>query len=155
MSELTRFDDSESALLRAILNRLVPASDVLPAAGNLGVARTVEDALAGRAGDRRIFLDGLAAVDRASWQANDQAFGAIEPNQQDAILQGVERDRPDFFELLVRLTYRGYYGSAEIKAALGIETRAPQPLGFVLPAFRAELLDQVRARGAVYRKVEE
>ncbi len=152
---MTRFSDSESALLRAILNRLVPASDDRPAAGNLGVARTVEDALAQRAGERRLFLDGLASIDRASWQAHDQAFGAIDPDQQDAILQAVERDQPDFFELLVRLTYRGYYGSAEVKAALGIETRAPHPLGFVLPTFRAELLDQVRARGAVYRKVDE
>jgi hypothetical protein len=155
MNQPSSFSDAEQATLRAVLNRIIPAGDGAPAAGDHGVVDWLERIISERGLERRGFLAGVRAIERTAWQTTDHNFGELASEQQDAILQAVESELPEFFDQLVRLTYRGYYGDANVKAALGLEHRAPQPSGFTLPPFSAELLDPVRARGPVYRKVEQ
>jgi hypothetical protein len=147
--------DDERELLKEVLNRIIPASARMPAAGDIGVGDGVESATADAPADRRLFLEGLGAIDRAAWREHDQAFSAISSDERDALLQEVERQEPSFFDLLVRLTYRSYYSDPQVLTALGIDNRPPQPTGYQLPPFRPELLDVVRSRGPVYRKIDE
>jgi hypothetical protein len=155
MNPPTSFSKSERTLLRAALNRIIPAQDGLPAAGDIGAVDSIETVVSGRGAERRGFLEGVGAIERTAGQMTDRDFRSLEPNEQDAVLRAVESARPDFFDELIRLAYRAYYGNTQIKLSLGLETRPPQPLGFALAPFQAELLDPVRARGPVYRKAEE
>ena len=68
------------------------------------------------------------------------------------MLRAVESESPAFFGELVRLTYVGYYSRPRIAAALGLEARPPQPLGFELEQADLSPLDNVRKRGPVYRE---
>ncbi len=149
---LVIFSADQRALLTAMLNRLIPAEPPFAGAGDAGVVDHLE-ALAERSPAlRRLFLEGIDAVDLAAWQQTDRSFLDLADDQKDAVLATIEQTSPTFFEHLIVHTYRGYYVKSEVIALLGLAPRPPQPLGHVLPPFDPSLLDRVRARGAVYRK---
>jgi hypothetical protein len=103
---------------------------------------------------RRQFLDGLATIDVTSWREADSDFTDLSGERQDTILQSVERAAPEFFDLIVNQTYRGYYVNPKIIALVGAAVRPPQPLGHDLPAFDPKLLEKVRARGPIFRRID-
>ena len=41
-------------------------------------------------------------------------FDDLSGDQQDEVLRGVESDNPEFFDLLVRHTYNGYYSNPKV-----------------------------------------
>lgn len=143
--------ESQRGLLRAALNRVVPANRDLPGAGDLGVGEAVERTAAATPTLRRALLDGLSRIDVAAWQQSDHTFPELDPADQDAALRAVEAADPAGFDLLVRLAYRAYYTDPRVVAALGLPS-APQPRGYQLPRFDPALLDKVRQRGPIWRK---
>ena len=154
MANATVFSGRQRELLVAVLNRVIPGEINLPGAGDLGVASAIERNVLDSPRLRRIFAEGLAAIDLAAWQSNDRDFVDLESEQQDTVLKVVERDRPEFFDVLITHTYRAYYVNPRILLALGIEARPPQPNGYHLPAFDETLLDNVRRRGRLFRQTD-
>src|SRR5258708_7066603 len=55
--------DDERRLLTAVLNHIIPAGGHAPGAGDIGVSAMIERALASSATLRRLFLDGLVAIE--------------------------------------------------------------------------------------------
>ena len=53
--------DAQRELLTRVLDRIVPAGDGLPGAGELGVAEFVESAGCSSPGQTRLLVDGLKA----------------------------------------------------------------------------------------------
>ena len=153
-NEIAILSDAQRDLLRAVLDRLIPADDHFPGAGELGIGPVVERSLVNSGTARRRFLEGLATIDVTSWRVADAGFLDLSSEQQDAVLKSVEQAAPEFFDQLVNLTYRGYYVNPTIIGLVGAETRPPQPIGHVLPAFDPALLAKVRARGPIYRPVD-
>ena len=157
--------DAQRELLTQVLDRIVPADGGLPGAGEIGVAEFVESESGSKQGqDRqsraggnpsatRLLVDGLKLIELTAGQHGSGAFSDLDGDAQDEVLRAVESDSPDFFGELVRLTYVGYYSQPRIAAALGLETRPPQPLGFELEQADLSPLDNVRKRGPVYREV--
>ena len=145
-------DDDQRTLLAAILDRIVPANGPLPGAGELGVGATIERTLAVSPSLRRLFFEGFVEVRLASSRRADRDFRALDPDAQDALLGAVEIDYPAFFVALVEHTYRGYYTDPRVHAAIGWESRPPQPLGHHLPAFDPSLLDAQRGREPFWRR---
>lgn len=152
MAENAFFSPEQAALLKAILNRVIPPDGAMPGAGDLGAVEAIETALSGAPAARRLFLDGLAEVQLVAWRTTDQEFVALGASEQDAILKAVETARSDFFAQLVHHAYRAYYVHPTVVRALGLDPRPPQPLGHSLPSFDPALLDRVRARGPIYRR---
>jgi Gluconate 2-dehydrogenase subunit 3 len=136
---------AERALLRAILNHIVPASENMPGAGDLEVVGSIERTLADSPRLRRLFLDGLRDIAIAS--RGD--FVSLAPTVQTEILQRIEQSQPAFFTALVEHTYRGYYTHPLVQQALN--ARAPQPIGYELPPFDPSLLDKQRQRPPFWR----
>jgi gluconate 2-dehydrogenase subunit 3-like protein len=145
--------DSQRSLLVAVLNRIIPAEESAPAAGSTGAVEAIEAEVAASPGERRLFLDGVSAVDLVAWRTRDRGFPDLEADDQDEVLRAVEAENPSFFSFLVTRTYRAYYTNSSVLAALGIESRPPQPLGHSLPPFDPSLLARARERGTVYRKI--
>lgn len=152
MAENTFFAPEQAALLKAILNRIIPPGGAMPGAGDLGAGETIESVVSGSPAARRLFLDGLAEVQQIAWRTTDQEFVALGASEQDSVLKVVETARSDFFAQLVHQAYRAYYVHPTVVRALGLDPRPPQPLGHSLPAFDPTLLDRVRARGPIYRR---
>ncbi len=145
-------DEEQRRLLTAVLNRIVPAGNGLPGAGDLGVGATVESTLGQAPAQRRLLLDGLTEIQLASGRGAGRDFTELEAEQQDDVLRDVESAHPAFFSALVDHTYRGYYTLPAVHAAIGYESRPPQPLGHELPPFDPSLLDKQRQRPPFWRR---
>ena len=145
--------DAQRDLLTQVLDRVVPAGGGLPAAGELGVGEFVESVAGSSAVQTRLLVDGLTRIGIAVESHGSGALGELDDDARDGALRAVESDAPEFFDELVRLTYVGYYSKPRIAAALGLEARPPQPLGFELEQADLSPLDNVRKRGPVYREV--
>jgi Gluconate 2-dehydrogenase subunit 3 len=146
------FVASQQMLLSAVLNRLIPATDDFPGAGDLGIASYV-DTVVGRFADlRRLFAEGLTHIAMASQALQGQEFIALADDHKDAVLRQVETLHPTFFEALVQHTYSGYYSHPTVIRLLGLEARPPQPRGYHLEPLDFTLLDNVKQRGPLYRQ---
>jgi hypothetical protein len=144
--------DEQRALVREVLNRLVPARPGLAGAGDLDVGTSVEATVARSAPLRRQFLDGLSEIALAARRRTGRDFLELEPAARDSILRQVEEVRPAFFAALVDHTYRGYYSLPVVLRTVGAIGRPPQPLGHELPPFDPTLLDQQRQRSPFWRR---
>lgn len=148
------------ALLAAIQNRLIPAQDEMPGAGDAGCAQTVDGFLKERTALRRPIFAALNAVEaaageRAQASADDEAathvaFLALSDAERDAVLRAVEAAHPDLFNTLLRQTYTAYYTNSAVLRILG--WRPPQPEGYPTPPpFDEALLENVKQRGKLWR----
>jgi hypothetical protein len=148
-------DEDQRALLTAVLDRLVPAHAGLAGAGGLGGAAVLERTLAASPALRRLFFEGLLAIDLQSAShgvtAPARGFAASSPDEQDAVLRAVEAILPAFFAALVDHAYRGYYTRPEVHRLIGHASRPPQPLGHHLPPFDPTLLARQRERLPFWR----
>jgi hypothetical protein len=146
------FVASQQLLLRHVLNRLVPASDDFPGAGDLGVA-TYVDTVVGRSAElKRLFSQGLTHIAMISQAQQAQEFSDLAEDQKDAVLRQVETLHPAFFETLVQHTYSGYYSHPAVIRLLGLEARPPQPRGYHLEPLDLTLLDNMKQRSPLYRQ---
>ena len=140
-------DDAQRLLLRAVLNRIIPSRGDLPGAGDLDAGGGIERTLGESPRLRRLFLDGLTAIQVSA----SRQFVDIDVATQAVNLRRVEQCHPAFFEALVDHTYRAYYTLPRVQQALGWH-RPPQPMGHTLPPFDPNLLAQQRARAPFWRR---
>ena len=82
-----------------------------------------------------------------------QDFPSLSGERRDVVLRRVEADESEFFDLLVRQTYNGYYTDLRIVELLGLEARPPQPLGHSVNQGNITLIENVKNRGIAYREV--
>jgi hypothetical protein len=145
------FTDGERNLLRLVLDRLVPADAGFPAAGDLGLAAHLESVAGATPVARRAFVEGLRQIAMAAERLRPDGFAALTGDQQDSVLQGIEKERPEFFEMLVRQTYAGYHSHATVLRLLG-EEGPPQPRGHRIDPFPLGAVDRVRQNPSTYRQ---
>lgn len=145
------FTAEQRALLRAVLDAIVPAHGALAGAGRLGVDATIDSTLAQTPALRRLMLDGLTEIALTSERQTGHTFAALDGAARERVLQTVEAAQPVFFAALVEHTYRGYYTRPEVHAAIGYATHPPQPLGHTVAPFREELLQLQLQRAPFWR----
>ena len=142
--------ESQYELISAVLDRLIPSQGDMPGAGEAGTADYLDGIAAGSAQLARLFARGLQDIEIAAARIGD-GFDDLSGDQQDEVLRGVESDNPDFFDLLVRHTYNGYYSNPEIIELLGLDPRPPQPRGNSVERGDLSSLELVVERGQAYR----
>ena len=135
----------QGSLLTAVLNRLIPADGALPGAGDVGVARYIDGLLADTPHLRQPIIRLLGQL------VIQGATSTSAGTNLDAYLQRSEQEMAEPFESLVHATYEGYYGHPEVQAAL--RHAYPSEEGHQPEFLNAELFDEVRQRGPIYRQV--
>ena len=143
---MSAFVETDQRLLAGVLNRLLPAGEGFPAAGDLGVGAYVGDAIGRDPAARRLFLEGLGAIAATCHARHGKAFEDAAARDQDDVLREVQATRPDFFDALLVHAYSGYYSRPEIVRLLGLEVWPPQPRGHHLDPFDPSLLQIVKHR---------
>ena len=139
--------DAQRTLLSAVLNRIVPASGDMPAAGDLGIADFVASVAAASTGKRRTLLDGLVRIELVASERGGSFAALAEAAQTDA-LRAVQASSPEFFQELVTQTYRGYYTNETVCGALGY--RPPNREDYDPRPFDQSLVEPVRQRGQMW-----
>jgi hypothetical protein len=139
--------------MRHVLNRLVPAGNGFPAAGDLGIVEYLDAVVGASVRLKRRFTEGLARIEIAGQEEGQAGFANLSDDKKDEVLRQVESGLPEFFASLVQQTYNGYYTNAAVLEVLGPEVRPPQPLGHEVEPGDLGLLENVRKRGRAYRLV--
>ena len=147
------FTVPQQDLMVQILNRVIPAKDGFPAAGDLGVVEYIDSIVGTSTMIKRRFSEGLTRIELDSQAEWATGFANLPDFSKDKVLHRVECDLPEFFAFLIKQTYNGYYTNSAVLELLGPHMGAPQPLGHDVEPGNLESLEQVKARGAVYRKV--
>ena len=146
------FSDAQFELVTEVLNRIIPANEKLPGAGEIAV-EFLDGVVGGSPRPKRIFSHGLSHIEVGAYRLFSQDFPSLSGEQMDAVLRQVEADEAEFFDLLVRQTYNGYYTDPRIVELLGLEARPPQPLGHRVDQGNITLIENVKNRGIAYREV--
>ena len=115
----------------------------MPGAGELGLARFVEDVVGSSAELAAVVSRGLEIV---SALPDDPA-----QTSGPALLEALAAEEPGMVPALIFHLYIGYYQSPGVIEALGIPPRPPHPEGYELEPGDLGLLDDVRARSPFYR----
>ena len=146
------FSDAQIELVTEVLNRIIPANEELPGAGEIAVDY-LDQVVGGSPRLKRIFNRGLSQIEVGAHRMYAQDFPSLSGEQIDLVLRQVEVDEGEFFDLLVRQTYNGYYTDPKIIELLGLEARPPQPLGHRVDQGNITLIENVKNRGIAYRPV--
>ena len=133
----------QGRVLTAVLNRIVPATEVTPGAGDVGVARFIDGVLVDAPHLRPCIVSLLQEADAG------ERFASLREAEQDARLRGISRREKASFDTLLRAAYTGYYSEPRVLAAIGRGPRS-DPRG-PTASFDTGLLDAVRKRGPIYR----
>jgi hypothetical protein len=146
------FSTSQIDLVTAILDRIIPASETMPGAGQ--IALDFLDEVIGRSPKlKRSFGAGLSEIEVYAQATYQQDFISLPDEDKDGVLRHIEAAQPAFFEALTRQTYNGYYTNSRIIELLGLEARPPQPKGHQIEPGNLGLIENVQKRGIVYRPV--
>ncbi len=146
------FSDAQVELVTEVLNRIIPANEELPGAGEIAV-NFLDEVVGGSPRLKRIFNHGLSQIEVCAYRMYAKDFPSLSGEQMHVVLCQVEVDEGEFFDLLVRQTYNGYYTDPRIVELLGLEARPPQPLGHRVDQGNITLIENVKNRGIVYREV--
>jgi hypothetical protein len=131
----------QATALTVVLNRLIPAEGIMPAAGTLGIAGFIDAALAAAEHLQPPILGVLAVL------PNDEELSTMSGDVLDERLRSIEQSDPHAFDLLLQATYTGYYRHPQVLQALGgVESDAQGELQ--LDRFQPAVLKQLDS-GAV------
>lgn len=130
------YSASEQQALAAIVARIIPA-----------------DAASGQPGadDPDILRDILTSGAHLR-DALAPALASLSGEIDDARTAAFRQAFPSAAEMLQTLTVQCYYRDTRVLQALGIEARAPFPVGYAREPNDLSLLDPVRRRGEIYRR---
>lgn len=148
----TNMTDTDRIVLKETMNLIVPSVDELPAAGDMGLANDAEQ-LANRIpkyglAARRV-LDAIALDPSARAEGG---FSALDQDQRTDALKTLEASIPETFDDFVDLIYIVYYSDERVHKRIGWRTGPLQPLGWELPPFNPQILENVSKRKPFWRK---
>lgn len=133
-------------LLNAILDQLIPANPEkrIPAAGEFGVGK---------------FIQAQAAADESVSTALNQLLenaAKLNGSVDAELVAKIESDDTANFNVLLSLTYKGYYSQPEIRSLVGLESWPVHPKGYEVPFESSDLIGKLTApvieRGPMYRR---
>ncbi|MFI5393970.1 MAG: gluconate 2-dehydrogenase subunit 3 family protein [Candidatus Binatia bacterium] len=149
MSDNRNFSADEQRVLASVLDEIIPPSSDgrLLGAGQLGLARYIDEALQQTPEIRSMIAQGLSDLDNLARSRNAPGFAALSKPDKLQLLNGQAFVLPLTFH-----TYVGYYQHARVVEALGLEARPPHPKGYQMEPNDLSLLDVVRRRPKLYRE---
>ncbi len=147
------FSPAQRSLLTEVINRIIPAQDDLPGAGDLGIAASIEETAAGTPQLTRLFNDGLNQIGLAVGKDPAGGFEALPNATKDDLLRTIESGNPAFFDQLVLQTYNGYYSDSKVFELIGYTLPKLAPPGSQPELLGVSLLEQQRKREPFWKRV--
>jgi len=149
MTEDAQKSSVDEQLLVSILDRLIPAVDNLPAAGQMGLTPEIVRLAAQQARFNGVFENAIDTFGTAN-----PTFTSSNGDQQDDAIRIFESSSPDLFGAVLSIVYIVYYKDSRVHARIGWEGRTPQPDGNEMEPWDESVLDKMRKREPFWRSVE-
>lgn len=148
-----RLDAPQRALLNAFADEIIPATDGMPSASEIGAAAYLERVVARDEGVAASLRDAVTTIERRAREAGAEAFEHLSPLARVALLQAMEKDEADRFRAARDLVYEAYYTNPLVWKRLGYDFIGAESVGPPLEPFEEALLERVRALPRLYRSV--
>jgi hypothetical protein len=148
MTTARSLTDAERAILRAVMDRLVPPVDDLPGAGTMGLLDQVEAMAQAHHPFHFALLALLGGLPAGSFTARGAA-------DQDKAIARFEKAHPATFNTLLEVVYLAYYADPRVHGRIGWRGGPLQPDGFTLPPFDESILETARQRQPFWRRVPD
>ena len=142
---------NQGALLRAAMDRIIPAGQGMPSAGEAGCLDYLVSTSQADDGLRTELTKALDAVQGSARAAFGRAFDALDVEEQIATLRRLEGADPLVFRGLRDAVYEAYYTRPDIRRRLGHEFYPPERPGPLPPPFEESILTRVRRMPILYR----
>ena len=152
MSDRSQIDARD---LEALLDTLIPRSSdgKHPGAAELGIAVAIQQSAEGDAMLRATIEGVMEPLAVAARREGADCFADLDEGTRVELLQELVAASPELLPGLLPPVYTAYYQRPEVVRAIGIESWPPHPKGYELEAGDLTLLDPVRRRGDLYRRV--
>jgi hypothetical protein len=135
-------------LLAAILDRLIPAIDDVPSAGNMGLTTEIVRLSGQQARFQGIFKNAMEI-----FESTNSEFVLLDSEAQVTAIRKFESNEPDLFSSLLTISYIVYYKDARVHKRIGWSGRTPQPEGNPMEPWDDSILETQREREPFWRKV--
>ncbi len=146
------FTDTQRAMLDVMMDLLIPASPD----GRMLAARTLglyDDPSTLRAVDRSLFDAGLAVLAALALERHGLAFERLDMAKANALVEHMRTEHAAFVQSFVAQTVGRYLANPAVMPLIGLEPRPLWPKGQVVEEGEWSLLDVVKQREKIYRKV--
>ncbi|TQM13324.1 gluconate 2-dehydrogenase subunit 3 family protein [Pseudonocardia kunmingensis] len=156
-----RLTELQTAVLNAAADELVPGGDGFPAPSEVDVVSFIARYVAPAGVEPRWFPFFGEDDLRARLDVLDRTFADANSAERVTVLEGLEREDPEFFTRLRNVVYHAYYSRPEVIRAMNRLLPAakdyrnsPQPYGYsdVMDDWDDELLGRVRG---TYTRTED
>ena len=151
-SQLVHNDPGRPKNLDIVLNLIIPPSEDgrLPGAAEYDVWGYICTVAGGLS---QTIRDELDRLDQHAHKKFGKALIVLENSIAQSVVDELRLVEPDFLADLARHTVSFYYQQDRVLEAIGLQARAPHPEGFEVVSGDLSLLDPVRRRASLYRKV--
>jgi gluconate 2-dehydrogenase subunit 3-like protein len=154
MSDDRVFSPDEERILTTLLYAVIPESrdGRLPGAGALELTAHIVRSVERTPMLRPVIDYGLSTLADLARKRNPAGWAALSRDERTAVFEEFTATDQFFLPAFLFLVYSGYYTTARVVEALGLEMRPPHPEGYAIePDDLSSLLDPVRRRGKMYR----
>ena len=145
-------------ILKGLLDCIIPGSSDkgIPSAGSIGITEFIVSKFMESEIGRDRLSEGIEATKAELRSAGVNSFDELDTDANESLAAKLESKEPEFFYLLRKFTYMGYYTHPDIPPLFGISDKAPQPDGYDIPpddpGLLAKLVEPVLRSGKTYRK---
>lgn len=146
------FNDLQIATLNVLIDLLIPASadGRMPAARSLDLFADISDL---PTSTRTQFEAGLADLAARAQQQFGRGFAQLTSDEAIALVEVLRSQASAFIQSFMTQTSGRYLAHESVVHLLGLEARPPWPKGHVVAQGDWSLIDVVKKRPKIYRKV--
>ena len=139
---------TQEKLLEAIMDRMIPAIEDLPSAGQMGLTAEIIHL----ATKQKRFEDLFNSATEA-FESSSPNFLTSSASVQDENLKTFESNDTDLFNTMRTIVYIVYYKDPRVHTRIGWDGHAPQPQGYEMDPWDASVLVNAGKREPFWRKV--
>ena len=143
------YSEQEQAVIRRIAGMMIGPSE------EFGLPGADDEVIATRIVQRAIRVEGVLKGAIQSILKPGEEVTAISDEEFAGHIERLSDSNAEFIQTLVMLTAQSYYEDARVLISLNKEARPPFPLGHSLEQGDWSLLDPVKKKGCMYRRVEQ
>ena len=158
----------EWANLEAAADEMIPATDGMPAASEVGAASYIEVVL-GEVRELRVQIQtALTRLEQSSQSGHRRSFSKLGSDERVKLLEAFEKEsadagqegglppsgsQPNLFVTLRDLVYEAYYTSPRVWPKIGYEFHGTNAPGPDMKPFDESILENIRKKPKFYREV--
>jgi hypothetical protein len=147
-------DFSLQNTLKLAMDEIIPQSNAMPSASNVGGVDYILDVLKDYPDLVAPFQRLLIELNTQSKESSDQAFIGLDQQQRIDVLYNFERTQPELFNILKDFVYESYYTNEEVWKIIGYEPYPTLSAGPEMDPFDDRLLERVKELSPLFIDIE-